>query len=379
MDKRDERLDDPGRQRHQAVERQPQRERMGHREGRDLHEHRPQPRAQQEEADDEQDVVEPLGQDVRVAEDEIVTQTRAHRRRRKWPAQRQRRAPGVALDPLGARRTVGQGDGQRIGIDDQAVIPAQPVGGGRQPAAQRIGGQRELSRRHHGRRRRVLGADGPHLPAVDEQHDAVDHVRRQRGQARVTRRRVGGVGGGPAGKRLHPQQQPRRVVGETQDEGAVGGDGKMRGGALEVVAARGGGGHHHDHRRGPGPEPAAPRGHRRGAGARAAGRPPVPAHAHRGYHTLAFRAAGVGRTLRGDDANSVCPPVDPAAGVPGLGRGPGAPGQGRDRHGRRMSARAGGGRVADRERHRSPRRATPMPRRPPTCRRCRWPASTSSA
>ena len=49
-----------------------ERDRMGDGEGRDLDQDRPQLHAQQEQPEDEQDVIEALGQDVRVAERQVL-------------------------------------------------------------------------------------------------------------------------------------------------------------------------------------------------------------------------------------------------------------------------------------------------------------------
>jgi hypothetical protein len=57
--------------------------------------------------------------------------------------------------------------------------------------------------------------------AVDKQHHPIDHLRRQRREPRVTRGGIGGGRRGAAGKRLHPQEEPRRVVRQPQREAAT--------------------------------------------------------------------------------------------------------------------------------------------------------------
>ncbi len=140
---RDQRFDDARRQRDDAVHRQAQRERVRERERRDLQQDRPEARVQQKQAEHEEDVVEPLRQDVRVAEREVIARrSRGVSAARNCPERSIVPLQSDPVDPFGVRPPVGARDGQRIRIDDQSVEPAQRARVGRHRAAQSEGGER---------------------------------------------------------------------------------------------------------------------------------------------------------------------------------------------------------------------------------------------
>ena len=124
---------------------------------------------------------------MRVAERQVVACDLQSRRLAELAERSIVAAPVRAVDPLGLRCAVGAANGQRIGIDDEAVEPAELSracracgrgGGTSRAAANRVAGSRR-SRRH------VLGRVGPDLVAVDEQHDAIDEDLEQLAQPRV--------------------------------------------------------------------------------------------------------------------------------------------------------------------------------------------------
>ena len=115
-------------------------------------------------------------------------------------------------------------DRERIGIDDEAVEPAERA---------RVG-------RHAPRRRNVASGTSasvgncaaaaagiprrsrPHFVAVHEQDEAIDERGRELGEPAIAC--VGGHSGGhrAAGERLEPQQQPVGIVGDVEHERPVG-------------------------------------------------------------------------------------------------------------------------------------------------------------
>ena len=183
------------RQRDDAVDRQPERDRVRDGERGDLQQHRLQARAQQEEAEHEQDVIEPLRQDVRVAEPQVLPHDLHPRRPREALREIDHVAPVRAVDPFDRRRAVGLANLERIGIADEAVEPAQ---------ARRVARHRAASDRNMASavrlpaagsrlpaRRDVLDRPRAHFVRVDEQHDAIgeDRTSVARGARRDRRRR----------------------------------------------------------------------------------------------------------------------------------------------------------------------------------------------
>jgi hypothetical protein len=67
---------------------------------------------------------------------------------------------------------------------------------------------------------------GAHLVAVDEEHDAIGEDRAEFCKPRVALRRGDSGGDGAAGEGLQPKQHPHRVVGDVEDEAAVGCEGQ---------------------------------------------------------------------------------------------------------------------------------------------------------
>ena len=119
---------------------------------------------------------------------------------REGPAERQRRAPRVALDPLGRPAALGEGDRQPDRGADQALVPAQRARAFRHPAVEREAANGAPPVGHRRRRWRVLDRRRPHLAAIHEQHDAVDHQWRPLAQPGVAVPRIDCRGGPrPAG------------------------------------------------------------------------------------------------------------------------------------------------------------------------------------
>ena len=216
---RDERLDDRRRQREHPVDGQGQGDRVGGCERRYLEKERPEFRAQQEQAEHEEDVVEALGQDVREAEAEVLDRyLQAGKRHEVRDVDRG--AELARLQPAGQRCARRRRDGQREFVDNPVVGELEPAGAGRdgsgEPNQARFGQPPRAGAVE--RRRRNVGhaVRRDRRPVEDEGHAGREGGCELR-QLTVPHADLGQVGGSGGGVELQPQP-----VGVVEDVDAVG-------------------------------------------------------------------------------------------------------------------------------------------------------------
>ena len=147
----DQRLDHGRRHRYGTVQRQSERKGVGRGERGDLYEHGPQRCGEQNDAEHEQDVVEPAGEDVGIAQLQIL----GDHLQRGLHGEAVQNEPCAALarqHPAGNRRAVTGGQGHRILIGDEAVGELDARRPGRDGARQ----TEDAGFGQFGRRRRIM-------------------------------------------------------------------------------------------------------------------------------------------------------------------------------------------------------------------------------
>ena len=157
-----------------AEDRHRQRDRVRDRERGDLHKDRPELRAEQVDTHHEQNMVETPGQDVREAEPHVV----AH----DLPAGGSRDvgdlepvALQVPLHPMRDQPAVTAGEQHRVGIDHQAVCPAERRGALRDDAPESHRAERRGGRVVWPLGRHILGIDLKPLTVEENPHPSREH------------------------------------------------------------------------------------------------------------------------------------------------------------------------------------------------------------
>src|SRR5215831_11454298 len=122
----DQRLHDRGRKRNHAVHRQRERDRVRRSERGDLRQHRLPPRAQEEDSEDEEDVISPLGNDVGEPQSQILARDFEPRRRNDRRGDQDRPARLASFQPLARGLALPFGpDGQEVGAELERARPGE--------------------------------------------------------------------------------------------------------------------------------------------------------------------------------------------------------------------------------------------------------------
>ena len=130
---RDRRLDDARRHGDHTINRQAERDRVRDRERRHLREYRLHSRRQQKEAEDEEDVIETVGNDVRESEDEVLSDD-VEARRRNDSRKNEGFACRIAFNPLRDRCLSLVREGDRVGCVGLRIPPSHRFSVGRNVA-----------------------------------------------------------------------------------------------------------------------------------------------------------------------------------------------------------------------------------------------------
>src|SRR5262245_55648495 len=94
-------------------------------ESRDLQKNRPNANAEEKQSEHEQNVIQSLRQNMRVAEGKVLSRDLQSGRRMEGIGQIQNAAPFIATNPICPCKPIGATQSEGVRIDHQTVVPAE--------------------------------------------------------------------------------------------------------------------------------------------------------------------------------------------------------------------------------------------------------------